>query len=546
MSMAEAAPNKPVAPVLRLHDELFYLIFQHLCAIYPAGADNKLGWIYVTHTCSPWRRIAIDECAPLWGRSLCVFPKAFLTFLARARDAKLTIKLMESDHRPEQLSWFESDELKEALLSVFRERPLQIQCASLVFPAFRAKLRNPTAPPVIDDPDPEIQAENARITAKGEQASLLSSATLSGLLGKMLPDLQQLEVVYDMIYCPVESTKLSNNNAFSAPGLISLKLLRQHIPVEMLYNILRNTPLLETLEVQWTALDGQTVLDDLPRLKIPLSLPRLKSISLGSPTIVLDSLRSLWSLIRPHADVRLCFIGPVSSGQEAIDFLAVLAPHLQRPSGDTLTVRWGGARNSGFALSSSSSTQSDPQPCVEIKFTERVPPAFILAVVDETFTAADYTRIRVLDLDVGLGFTLTAPHTVVQLAQFIALEELRVEFNPDGPLAGLDVLPTGIAMPLPIFPALKTLVLKRINLSGFSSWRAEGREVVSGFLRGRKEAGVPVSRVVLRGMKLDFSFDGVQDEVALRELGTDVDEVIDQRCDTSVGIMSIIADEDFL
>ncbi|KZV65443.1 hypothetical protein PENSPDRAFT_130474 [Peniophora sp. CONT] len=553
--MAEVA----IAPVLRLHDELYYLVFDYLCAIYPAGGENGLGWVSATHVCSRWRRISIDECATLWGESLCAFPKAFTTFLERARDAKLTIKLAEPDPLTEKSTWLESDELRDLLADLFRQRSQQVQHASFAFPAFRRK-RPPFNPhavfnniaqvgndPAASNTDPELAADNARITSRGEQASLLSSAVLSRTMGQTLPRLRRLEIIYDVFQSSVQSTTLSNYTAFSAPSLVSLRLFRQRIRVDTLYNILRNTPLLEIFEVQWTASDGIMMISDIPGLRLaePLELPHLKSFSLGSSTLSLDNHCYFWNLIRAHADVRLSFYGAVFSRQEAIDLVHMLAPQFQRPGLDMLTIRWGGAgRGAGLVLSSSTSTRSDPKPCIDIEFAVHVQPTYIPAVIEQTFTPADYARIRVLNFDVGFGLMTMGLETV----HFTALEELRVDLNPDGPLAELDTFTQPDAAQPPSFPALKRLVLKRINLSAFSAWQGEWRAMANTFLRRREELGVPLSKVVLRGMTLgsSVSLDGVEDDVAVRELGVHVEEVIDQRHDYTEGVLEIMADEDFL
>ncbi|VDB96212.1 unnamed protein product [Peniophora sp. CBMAI 1063] len=546
--------------ILRLHEELFCLIFRHLSDIYPPGEVNQLGWIVCTHVCQSWRRIGTEECATLWGECLCAFPRASPIFLERARSAKLTVDLTVTERATYvEGSWILSEDLKDTLCGIFQGRTQQLQRVSLSFsafrpilPAFRAATFDNGNPAGVTSPnieaDMKLRADNERVMSKGQRASLLSGAALDGFMGQTLPALRELEIVYETYQCSVKSTALHSDTAFVAPNLISLKLHRQCIPVHILYDILQSTPLLETLDVQWTHEDGTDMTGDLAGLKPPLSLPQLKNVALSSPTLSLEGLRSFVGLIRAHPDVRLRFGGSVTSHQEAIEFLAMLAALIRRSSLDLFTIRGGRFPLSGTSIvfSSTLASPSNPKPCVDVAFEREGPQ--IVSLVQQMFMSADYTRIRALRLDVDSISLAMAPDVMSFLAQLTAIQELQVNLSSDGLLLGFaSVGQLDAALQPRLFPDLKTLVLRRINLSPSSLWQREGRQAANAFLEARKEAGVPVSKVILRGMKLgSVGFDRVPDDVALRELEEFVDEVVDQRQEQSMGIMPIIADDDFL
>ncbi|KZV70105.1 hypothetical protein PENSPDRAFT_651759 [Peniophora sp. CONT] len=516
----------------KLPSDLLFLIFRRLCAIYPVGKDidHKLGWIVAAHVCSHWRRVAINECAPLWAQSICALPKAIPTVLERACDARLTLELTEPEYASENPTILETDALRKAIVDVAGQRSQQIHRITFAFPNFKAQkqsLGSYGGPWVTPEPGSAIDIENVRTSVRGEQASRLSGTILDALMGKALPSLRHLEIVYEMYTCLVNSMELSDYTAFSAPSLVTLRLFRQRIPADTLYNILRSTPLLETLDVQWNQEDGPPMLASLSRDLETLSLPHLVNVSLGSTEVPFLDLCSLWKLIRPHPDVSLRFLGTLFTLEGLSELLTELATQLQRESGDTLTVRARTAPTSGVSLSSSSTPCSGLRHCVGIWTACRVTPMFTTIMIEHLFAVADHTRIRILDFDLAGSI---AEETVVQLARLTDLKELRVNFGIGGPLLSLNYL--SLRAP-PLFPALETLVLKSINSDEFTAWRRGGFYAANSILERRKEAGVPVSKLVLRGARsaMEPSLDGDYESEMLRELSEHVYEVVDERCD---------------
>ncbi|KZV70106.1 hypothetical protein PENSPDRAFT_651760 [Peniophora sp. CONT] len=542
----EPVPNERDMPAIhKISDDVLYLILLHLCAIDPTGqdGDNKLGWIAATHVCSRWRRVAIHECALLWAQSICALPKAIPTILERARDAHLTLELTEPEYASESPTPVESNALKTEIMDIITQHSHQLRRVAFTFPDFQYRMEPlgpnavifgeaiPDDEEIAGDPEPgsALALENVRTAARGNEASLLSSVALSALMGKALPNLRHLELVYaNMYYCVVKPTALRDHAAFSAPGLVTLRLYRQRISADTLYHILRDTPLLETLEVQWAYEDASPMLANFPRNPELLFLPHLSDVSLGSGDVHLQDLCPFWKLIRPHPDVGLSLWGFPSTPLR--ELFSGLAPQLQRASGNTLTIR-GSTAAPGFSLcsSSESSARLRKQPCVDVKFACHAFPVFFAHLIEDIFGVAHHEHIHILNLDSG---KLIAPETVVQLARLTELKELCVDFDTKGPLAVLNSLSLPDPAP-PLFPGLETLVLKRINLSKFTTWKAEGRAMARAFLQRRKEAGVPVSKLVLRGARSAIgseSFDDDEGEV-LRELSEHVGEVVDERCD---------------
>ncbi|KZV65441.1 hypothetical protein PENSPDRAFT_655740 [Peniophora sp. CONT] len=552
--------NAPVSPIWRLPDELFYLIFNELCTIYPAGGRNRLGWISSTFVCSRWRRVAIEDCAALWGRSLCALPKAFSTIVERARDAQLTIRFDEPDNRMTGAqSFVETGPLTKALLGLFERRPKQMQSVRITFPAYRLRAPSHNFDALNDnddvnldlidmgvnfDEDPGVQAQNQLMGKRGQRASLFSAAALSALLGHSLPDLQHLELIYDAHYCPVISTAITDHSAFFAPSLLSLKLFRQQFPIKTLYDVLQNSPLLETLAIQWAGDDAPSMLADLPRLVEPIDLPRLTDVFLGGREVNSTAILSLWCLLRAHVDVRLHLMAALDMLPQGENSFTALVPWLRRTGGDTLSTLLS-TRGLGLGLSSSSSHRSNPQPYVYIEYAALLPMAQFSPFLSHFITSIDPARIRKLNFDIDLPLM---PDSVAELARLTMLEEVRVSFNPDESLAELAEMEELrlLSEPnvAPLFPALKTLVLKDINLTPATRWDADGRFVVVDLLQLRKDAGVPVKKVVLRGMR--FGSNSVEENEELNRLGGHVDEVVDERRDESEGIEEIKADENFL
>ncbi|KZV65442.1 hypothetical protein PENSPDRAFT_655742 [Peniophora sp. CONT] len=568
--MSEVVDNEPVPPILRLPDEVLYLIFHELWAIYPAGGGNKLGWTSSTFVCSRWRRVAIKDCAVLWGRSLCAFPKAFSTVVERAGDANLTINFGGSNHRSTEPVWLERAALREALIDIFRQRQQKIEHVCIKFPAYYVQalplgLDDEVDPDFIDmgvvlnpdggiaqdalpDPYAEVAAVNALAIAGGERASRFSSAVLSAFMGKSLPHLRHLELAYDMIACSVLSTALPNQITFSAPSLRSLKLFRQHIEAETLCDILHNSPLLETLAVQWAEGDCQHMFVGFPRRTEKLSLPYLVNASLGSRGLSLASCLTLWRLIDASDDARLhLLVSELPPPTENNPFV-VLMPQLQRAGGDTLTIRWS-FDGINLILSSSASTPSSPRSYVHMQFGDIPLPqpasGRLSSLLSQLFVLVDPARIRILNFEVAFSLSRGS---VPELSRLTSVEELCVDMTPEWPLVGLGDLcapgPDGASL----FLALKTLVLKRINLTGLTRWTDEGRAVARTFLRQRKETGLPVSKLVLRGItfEMDLIFDDMYEGGAVRGFDAYVDEVVDRRRPFSDGISEIVADEDFL
>ncbi|KZV63444.1 hypothetical protein PENSPDRAFT_691620 [Peniophora sp. CONT] len=57
--------------------------------LYPQ--EGTLGWAHLTHVCRNLRYIGINDIPALWADDLCTLPKAFSTFLARARNTPLHV-----------------------------------------------------------------------------------------------------------------------------------------------------------------------------------------------------------------------------------------------------------------------------------------------------------------------------------------------------------------------------------------------------------------------------------------------------------------------
>lgn len=523
--------QEPPTAILRLPDELFHLVVHELFAIYPAGGRNKLGWLMSTHVCARLRRIVVEGCAVLWGRSLCSFPKAVPTFLERAGDAKLSIRFVEPNQGSNEQSFLETNASKAALRMIFQRSVKQIQGVCITFPSFKLRT-SPHVPPPIDfdlsgdndnaDLSSNIIPENASAIQRFTRAASFSDDTLNTFMGKMLPDLEQLElIVFQMQDLhTIESVELSTHSAFIAPNMVSLKLLLQRIHVETLVNILRNSPLLSTLKVQWADGDAPSMLVSLPPSTETLLLPRLKDVSLGGREAGYSPLISFWRLIRAHNDVRLHLIASSSIFLEEGNFCVALTPWLQRRGGDTLTMRFG-ARRLGVILSSSTSSQSVPQLYVHIELGASLPMVHSGSLLSQLFTILEPAHIHVLNFRVDVPLKVDA---AIHLARLSALEEICVQFDPDGAPFELENLLSDPDIGL-LFPALRTLLLTGINVNPATAWKAEGYLSVANTLQWRMDAGAPVSRLVLRGMSvgLESSLDNVE------SLKTHVAEVVNER-----------------
>ncbi|KAI0718114.1 hypothetical protein C8Q72DRAFT_153835 [Fomitopsis betulina] len=117
-----------LAPVSKLPPELLSNIFLDVAvrgsADPPRGQSRMVGrWIHVTHVCRSWRETAL-QCAPLWSHlHSSDSPKCIEEFLARSRDAPLSIQLCLNRLVPNTR---QEDVLLLALSALHRVRRLDV------------------------------------------------------------------------------------------------------------------------------------------------------------------------------------------------------------------------------------------------------------------------------------------------------------------------------------------------------------------------------------------------------------------------------------
>ncbi|VDB96209.1 unnamed protein product [Peniophora sp. CBMAI 1063] len=517
--------NEQRISIQSLSDDVFCLIFNEFHANYSAGGANKLGWVTPSHVCSRWRRILVDDCATLWARSLCTFPKALPIFVERVRDAMLTIRIDEAHLGHETaIGFIEMKESRDTLLDVIKQRSQQIQTIDITFPSI-----------------PQSYTTPADVAARRNMIPMLFKAeVLSGLMRKTLPYLQELRLIGPPLSGMNGSAPLSSKTAFVAPKLVCLELFHVQISAETLYNVLRNAPRLETLTIQWAGRDATTMSTDIQHLSEPLPLARLVNASLGGRQARLIDFLPLWRLILAHERVRLHVLVSPSTGDEGESSLVALAPWLQRTGGDMLSFSIATDRI-GFAIASSTSTVLDPNPYLHFEFGDMIPGAGLFPrLLSRFITSVHPANIHVLDLDAEI---IIRENITGQLEHLSAVRELRVVF-------GLEVAPLFILHDIieiipeipPFFPALRTLVLKGTVTDWSTIWLSQGTGMLSNALQSRREAGFPVSKLILRGVGI-----GSQDErTQIDVMAQHVDEFVDERQHVGWDMAEFEASREFL
>lgn len=99
--------NKPAQSrrhIHRLNDDCLTAIFYEVARYPPYGFNPTVfsetdRLICITHICQRWRELALD-LAELWAEVVFVYPKAFRTFLERARDAPLSMRFVGASYEP--------------------------------------------------------------------------------------------------------------------------------------------------------------------------------------------------------------------------------------------------------------------------------------------------------------------------------------------------------------------------------------------------------------------------------------------------------------
>lgn len=429
-----------------------------------AGFKSKLGWVHFTHTCQRLRNVALDaDSAGIWGSSICaVGPQVMPVLLERAHDASLSVVIAPDD-------WDTWESESQILLDLIRNNASRLERISVVLPSF-SELDASTRDP------------------RSAHCTQFHAAVLDTLADKDLPLLNHLDLSYTP-YASTPSSPLSTSTPFTAPNLTSLRLSRQRISADHLYDILRSSLDLASLSIDWIPSDSASLIQlPLKDAEAPLHMPNLKDLSMSTHDF--PSVLAVWKLLIPCRDVRASFNATTSDAREFQSALNALSPLFYRAglhnlslhtSADTFTFRMLPKRN------------IDHSPSLSVT-TTRAPDSIITPseLLDTFLRFIDASWLDSLHLDV---LSLSKPALSI-LSGFDTIVEMSCPFSSRSILHQLSSTADDED---PVFPSMGTLTLKDEDADddgGKEKW-----DVVQKFLKGRREKSVEVDCVRLVGSK---------------------------------------------
>ncbi|KZV70107.1 hypothetical protein PENSPDRAFT_455521 [Peniophora sp. CONT] len=509
---AEAVPEtaQTASPITRLPDPLLRLIFRDVTQVYPSGRDypnynypsgpqsqSQLGWVALTHTCRRLRSVALDaESASFWGSSVCALPKALPVFLERARDAPLSILIEPND-------WGRWESTPQDLLDLVTRHAPRLERICVVLPS-----------------------SEADATTRAENCAIFHAALIDALSGKDLPLLKHIDLSYAP-YASASPAPLSTSTAFTAPKLVSLRLSQQRISADTLYDILRSSPELQSLSIDWHPSDSPSLIClPLANAGAPLHMPNLTDLSLSAHDF--PSVLAVWKLFITHRDVRASFHAQTNDARDFQSALTALSPLFYRAGLHSLALS---TTSDTFTFRMLSKRPSAHSPSLSVTTTRAsgstTTPSDLL---DAFLRFIDSSWLDTLHLDV----VNLSPSALSILSSFDTIVELSTPFSSRSVLAQLAISVQDEDED-PIFPSMGTLTLtdRDEDGEGTEKWGVAGL-----FLKGRAKQGAEVDCVRLTGRK-ERRVMGMADGKSLEDvdrLGMEVvrglvSEVVDERVD---------------